>query len=137
MNYVKLCALLLCSVLTLTTLPGCIALLAGGAAGAGSVVYVKGQLKDTVNAPVTAVHSAASATLKELSLPIIQDNHDTLSARMKSRFADGQDVWIEVDYVTLESSRITVRVGIIGDERKSRQILDGIYKQLKESGYKT
>jgi hypothetical protein len=112
-------------------LAGCAALLLGGAVGAGSVVYVKGQLKEDMGASVRRVHDASASALKELGLPIVEDSHDRLSASMKSRTADGSDVWITVESVTQDSSRITVRVGIIGDERKSRQILDAIHRNLR------
>ena len=111
-------------------LAGCAALLVGGAAGAGSVVYVKGQLKEDMSASVPAVHNASISALKDLNLPIIEDNHDNLSAKIKSKSADGQDVWIEIESVTAESSKITIRVGVMGDKNKSRQILDGIHKYL-------
>jgi hypothetical protein len=134
MKRLKMFLVLLSVMLFAIELPGCVALLLGGAAGAGSVVYVKGQLKEDRAACVPRVHDASISTLKELNLPIIEDNHDKLSARIKSRFADGSDVWIEIESVTAESSKITIRVGILGDEHKSRQILDGIHKHLRGGG---
>ena len=116
------------------TFAGCAALLVGGAAGAGSVVYVKGQLKENMTAPVAAVHNASISALKELNLPIIEDNKDKLSAKIKSKVANGDDVWIEIESVTAESSKITIRVGILGDQQKSRQILDGIRRHLSGGG---
>jgi len=118
-------------------LTGCAALLVGGAAGAGSVVYVKGQLKEDMAASVPAVHDASISALKELNLPIIEDAHDKLSAKITSRFADGSDVWIEIESVIAESSKITIRVGVMGDEQKSRQILDSIHKHLPGGGRKS
>jgi hypothetical protein len=112
------------------TFAGCAALLLGGAAGAGSVVYVKGQLKEDIAASVPAVHKASISALKDLNLPIIEDDHDKLSAKIKSRFANGDSVWIEIESVTAESSKITIRVGALGDQYKSRQILDGIHRHL-------
>jgi hypothetical protein len=129
--------LMLSAVLVTTQLAGCAALLVGGAAGAGSVVYVKGQLHEDVKASVSRVHEASVSTLRELKLPIIEDNHDSLSAKIKSRFADGSDVWIQIESLAAESSKITIRVGILGDEYKSRQILDGIHKYLPGAGRKT
>lgn len=111
-------------------LTGCAALVLGGVAGAGSVVYIKGELKEDMAASVPAIHSASVSALKDLNIPIIEDNHDQLSASIKSKFADGSDVWIQIESVTAKSSKVTIRVGIMGDENKSRQILDGIHKHL-------
>ena len=137
MKSLKVFLMLLSFLLFAMELAGCVALLVGGAAGAGSVVYVKGQLKEDMSASVPAVHNASISALKDLNLPIIEDNHDKLSAKIKSKFADGQDVWIEIESVTAESSKITIRVGILGDERRSRQILDGIHKYLSGTGDKS
>jgi hypothetical protein len=122
--------LVLSAVFLATQLAGCAALLVGGAAGAGSIVYVKGQLNEDMSASVLRVHDASISALKELNLPVIEDSHDNLSAKIKSHFADGSDVWIQIESRAAESSRIRVRVGILGDEYKSRQILDGIHKHL-------
>jgi len=122
--------LMLSTVLLAMQLAGCAALLVGGAAGAGSVVYIKGQLKENVDASVSRTHDASISALKELKLPIIEDNHDRLSARIKSQAANGSDVWIEIESLGSESSKVTVRVGIMGDEPKSRQILDAIHRHL-------
>ena len=131
MKRLKMFLVLLSVMLFAIELPGCVALLLGGAAGAGSVVYVKGQLKEDMAASVPRVHDASISTLKELNLPIIEDNHDSLSAKIKSKFADGDDVWIQIESVTAESSKITLRVGIMGDENKSRKISNAIHKHLQ------
>ena len=122
--------LMLSAVLLAMQMTGCAALLVGGAAGAGSVVYVKGQLKENMNASVSRTHDACIYALRELKLPVIEDNHDRLSARIKSQVANGSDVWIEIESLGTEASKVTVRVGIMGDEPKSRQILDAIQQHL-------
>jgi hypothetical protein len=134
MKYFREFLVLLSFMFFAVAVAGCAALLVGSAAGAGSVVYVKGQLKEDMNVSVPAVHDASISTLKGLSLPIFEDNHDKLSARIKSRFANGDDVWIEIESITAKSSKITIRVGILGDQNKSRQILDGIHTHLPGGG---
>ena len=136
MKQIKACLVLLSLLIIAAELTGCIALLAGGAAGAGSAVYIKGQLKEDLNVSVTTVHNASIAALKDLNLPIVEDNFDKLSAKMKSRFADGQDVWINIEYAQLDTAKLTIRVGVLGDEPKARQILDAIHKHLPEGSRK-
>jgi uncharacterized protein YceK len=131
MKYFKMLSILLSFVLLAMQLAGCAAVVVGGAAGAGTVVYVKGQLNEDMNAPVSNVYDASLAALKELDLPIIEDNHDTLSAKIKSKFADGDDVWIQIESLSAESSKITIRVGIMGDEYKSRKIINAIHSHLQ------
>src|SRR3990172_8145128 len=87
-------------------LAGCATFVAGGAVGSASVVYVNGQLSDIIDAPVPNVYEASISTLKELGLSIIEDRHDTLSARIKSKFADGEDVWVAIESITTMSSKV-------------------------------
>jgi len=118
----------------LSTQMGCVALVAGGAAGAGTVVYIKGQLNEDINAPAPKVYDASISALKDLNLPIIEKRHDSLSAKIKSEFADGSAVWIDIESLSFQSCKITIRVGIMGDEYKSRQILEGIHRHISAGG---
>ncbi|HXX59036.1 MAG TPA: DUF3568 family protein [Thermodesulfovibrionales bacterium] len=135
MKHLRTVSILFSFLLLSLQMAGCAAVVVGGAAGAGTVVYLKGRLNEDINAPVSSVYDASISALKDLELPIIEDSHDTLSAKIKSRFADGDDVWIQIESLTAESSKITIRVGIMGDEYKSRQIINGIHRHLglKES----
>lgn len=112
-------------------LASCAALVAGGAIGAGSVVYENGELSQKLNYPVSRVHDATLAALKDFRMPVLEDMHDPLSARVRSRLSSGEDVKIKIDSVTSSSSKIGIRVGIVGDKDKSRTILDRIDEHLK------
>jgi len=109
---------------------GCVALVAGGAAGAGTVVYFKGQLDEEIRAPEAKVYSASISALRELRLPVLEDDHDSFTAKIKSKLANGKDVWISMESVTGGSSKIAIRVGIFGDEEKSRMISNTIHRYI-------
>ena len=106
------------------------ALLAGGAAGAASVVYVKGKLHEQFSAPLNKVHEATLASLKEFELPVKEDKKDKLTAKVRSQLADGDLVWIDMHSLAESSTRITIRVGIFGDESRSRRLLERIRSHL-------
>lgn len=110
--------------------PGCAALIVGAAAGAGGAVYFKGRLEEVIGKPVPQLHEAAQKGLKDLGLPLVMDRADKLSAEMKSGLADGKDIWISIKWVSETSSKISIRVGYIGDQARSIQILDAIKKRL-------
>lgn len=128
--YLILCAApaLLCS--------GCLALAVGAAGGAAGAVYVMGKLQDELNQSVSTVHEAALAGIKDLDLPVLQDKEDKLTANLESEFADGKHVWIDLDTMADSRTKITIRVGLAGDEVRSRKILDAIKKHLSERGSK-
>jgi len=111
---------------------GCLALAVGAAGGAAGAVYVMGKLQDELNHSVSTVHKAALAGIKELDLPVLQDKEDKLTASLETEFADGKHVWIDLDTVADSRTRITIRVGLTGDEVRSRRILDAIKKHLSQ-----
>ena len=106
------------------------ALLAGGAAGATGVVYVRGKLQEQFSVPLTKVHEATLASLKEFELPIKEDKKDRLAAKVRSQLADGDLVFIDIHSLAESSTRITIRVGIFGDESRSRRLLERIRRRL-------
>ncbi len=108
---------------------GCFALFVGAAAASG-VVWIKGRLQQNVDAPLDRVHSATVAGLKRLSLPVISDKKDKARAKVESEYSDGKHVWVQLDYLTKNATRITIRVGTLGDEPRSREILDNIMRNL-------
>jgi len=108
---------------------GCV-LLVGAAGGAGGTVYVMGKLKEDLNAPVPKVKRAAVAGLKDLGLPVLKDKGDQLTASLESEFSDGKHVWIDIEARDESSSQIGIRVGLLGDEQRSRRVLKAIRQHL-------
>jgi hypothetical protein len=112
------------------SLSGCVALAVGAAGGAAGAVYVKGRLVDNVNAPVTAVYNASRSMLNAKGLPIKDEKADVASAHLRSEYADGDDIRIEIEAVTSEVSKIKIRVGLTGDHNRSLDLLNGIKARL-------
>ena len=116
----------------LTTLSGCAVALLGVGAGAGAAgaTYVMGKLEDEVDAPVPKVHRATVAALKSLELPVDKERGDKLAAELESETADQKKVWVSINSLTSSRSKIVIRVGLLGDEVRSRQILQAIRARL-------
>lgn len=109
---------------------GCLALAVGAAGGAAGAVYVMGKLNDEVNHPVSVVHDATVAAMKDLDLKLSEDKVDKLSAHMESTFSDEAHVWIDLESISDSRCRLTIRVGLSGDEVRSRKIYDTIKQHL-------
>ncbi len=111
---------------------GCAAVLLGAGAGAGvaGTTYVMGKLEDEVDKPVTQVHRAAVAGLKSLDLPVDKDRSDKLGAEIESETADQKKIWISIHSLGKTRSKIVIRVGLLGDEVRSRHILDAIRQRV-------
>ncbi len=109
---------------------GCAAFLVGSAVGAAGVIWAKGRLQEELNASPVQVHNATLTALKKLDLPVKKDASDQLTAKVESEFADGKYVWIDIKSASDTTTRIRIRVGSMGDEQRSRKLLDVIRSQL-------
>ena len=129
----KLAALLFLAVL-LVNVCGCVALIAGGAAGgAGTAVWLSGKLTQYVNASLEQATQAAKDSLSSSSLRIVMK--ETASgqavAQIRSRDAGGEKVYIDIHKITGTRSRIEVRVGtVISNKAAADRILKGITGRL-------
>jgi hypothetical protein len=112
---------------------GCLALAVGAAGGAAGAVYVMGKLQDEINRPLPVVHDAAVAAMKNLELKLSEDRIDKISAHMESSFSDGPHVWMDMESVSDSRCRITIRVGLTGDEVRSRKIYEAVKQHLPRS----
>jgi hypothetical protein len=106
---------------------GC-ALLVGGAAGAGTVAYLKGELKTNEDVPINTLFDATIAAMKEMGLTVKKFEKAASSAQFIALTADDKTITIKLkkrnDYLT----EITIRVGTFGDESLSKKILEEIRK---------
>ena len=113
-------------------LSGCSAavLVAGGAAGAGGIVWVKGKLKEQLDSPLTKVHEATITVLKAFELRVEKDMKDKLAAKVESRFADGKRLWIDIRSISESLTEISIRIGVFGNKARSERILRKIREYL-------
>ena len=109
---------------------GCMALAVGAASGVAGAIYVMGKLQEELNHPIAAVHEATLQGLRDLDLPISENKADKLSAHVESKLADGTHVWIDLDSIADSRTKLTIRVGVVGDESRSRKILAAIKARL-------
>lgn len=109
---------------------GCVVLAVGAAGGVAGAVYVMGKLQEELNHPLAAVHEATLQGLRDLDLPISEDKAAKLAAHVESKLADGTHVWVDLDSVADSRTKLTIRVGVVGDESRSRNILAAIKTHL-------
>lgn len=109
----------------------CAALLVGGAAGAGTAVWLSDKLTQQVNASYERTINAAETALKSLNLEIIKEVKGKHVTQLKSKYTDGKDIWIDVRKITKDSTKVEVRVGAINpDKEAAGRILKTIQNSL-------
>jgi len=111
---------------------GCaLVLVAGGAAaGAGAAIYYKGKLQQSFRATLPHTYRAARKALKEMELPILTDRVDSTTGVLESEYADGKHVWVNLVREGPQYTKVTVRVSLLGDEPRAREIMDRIAANL-------
>jgi len=111
---------------------GCAAaLVAGGvAAGAGTVLYVKGDLETTLERPYDNVWDASLEGIRALGLRPSRRDKGAEKGVIKARRLDGKTVTILVYPLTMKTTKLSIRVGTFGDEESSREILTAIEAKL-------
>ena len=125
-SLLKLCA----SLLVVALLSGCAAVIIGGAAGAGTYAYVKGELKATENASLDRVWNASLSALSELEFTVTTRQKDALQGRLVARTASDKRVEIDLKKLSENQTEIRVRVGTFGDEDLSKLIIQKIERGL-------
>ena len=109
---------------------GCAALLIGGAAGAGAVAYVGGELKSTEEVAMNRAWEAASKAMDDLEFAVTSKEKDAFLGQLIARGAGDKKIRVKVKKQSDTVTEIRIRVGIFGDESMSRQILDRIKKRF-------
>ncbi|MBW8781228.1 MAG: DUF3568 family protein [Verrucomicrobia bacterium] len=108
---------------------GCL-LVAAGAAGAGTVAYVRGELDASLAGSYDSVVKAANRALDDLQFKKINETKDAIKTVLVARTADDKKVRIEITKVSDTLTKVEIRVGVFGNENLSRTILDKIQKNL-------
>ena len=109
-------------------LSGCIVVAA--AAGAGTYAYVSGALDATLDSSLDRAVAATERGLKDLRFSAVLVTHDALVGKATATMADDTDIEIKLKKITDTTTRVSIRVGTFGSEKKSIEILDAIKKRL-------
>lgn len=113
-------------------LSGCAAawLIGGAAAGAGTVAYVNGDLESVKEKPVEEVYAASRETLEEMNMAVTSASRDDLEATLKGQTSTGKPVRIKISRIDENQSKLSIRVGWLGDKTSSQVIYKKIEQRL-------
>lgn len=109
---------------------GCISLIGAGA----SWVYKEGNLETRYAAPYEQTWNAALAATRDLGFEIVSTANDATKGVIEAKQPDGTNVKITMEPANPEITFIKIRVGILGDEEKSKVIEGRIHALLGKSG---
>ena len=111
-------------------LQGCMTVALVGA-GAGTVMYTMGDLEAALPTDINTAYEAAQKSLVQLELKISRKVKDALEAEIIARDAQDKKVKVKLKSTSQYATELNIRVGVFGDEGKSRLIYEQIQKNLK------
>ena len=108
---------------------GCV-VAAVGLGAAGTIAYISGDLESVESQNIEVVYSAALQAAQELELRVISKSKDALTAQIIARDAEDKKIEIKMSSNSEHTTKLSIRVGTIGDENKSQRIYQKIYNIL-------
>ncbi len=113
---------------------GCIALVVGAGAGAGTFAYVDGQLSRTYQASYQTTYDVCKSILADMKLSILEEETDGLQTTITSQRADETPMTVKVRIIDPEWTEVSVRTGYVGVWKKeiSEQFHGFIAERIKQ-----
>ena len=108
---------------------GCVAIVAGGAAGGGTA-YALGDLEVSLNATAKETQRAIERGADDLGLRKVSGGGDELQGEYVYRTAADKKVTIKYNSQTPNVMELNIRVGTFGDESFSQRIYNAIQNRL-------
>jgi hypothetical protein len=99
---------------------------AGGAAGAGTIAYVGGELKSSEEVSLNRAWKATQMAMRDLEFSITDKGKDAFDAELRASGAGGKKIRVALKKISDTRTEIRIRVGTFGDESLSLKILERI-----------
>ena len=116
--------------LSFSVFSGCAAFVVCGAVGAGSCIYLSGELESTEKASFNQAWNATQTMIHASGYTVTSIEKDLFYTKFEAK--DSADRTITIKLITQSEDRvkIRVRVGALGDELLSRKIIADIRSQI-------
>ena len=101
-----------------------------GAAAAGTVAYVDGNLESSLGNRYEPVVAATNTALVQLGYAKAEERKDALTDTFVTHTANGSRVEVIVTNVHESLTKVNIRIGTFGDQQMSQSILEKIKSNL-------
>ena len=111
---------------------GCGVLLLAGGAGTSAIAFATGELRVTEDVPMATLHEAVKSAVETLRYvdveAVLEDTGDRI--RWRATTAGGDPVDIRLIAKSDEQTDLRIRIGVFGNEARSRLVLEQIRQAL-------
>ena len=112
---------------------GCGALLLVGGAGTSAIAFATGELRSTEPTSLADLDAACATAVDVLGYDEVETERDADRIRWRARTAAGDPVDIRLLAREPASTELRIRIGVFGDEAKSRLVREQIHQALGSS----
>ena len=102
---------------------GCTVVGVGAASAIGGTYYVTGEIKASYPVSIHHLYEVILYTFQEEDIKVISVSNTTEDADIIGELSDGKKVAVHIYYNKEEQGTIGIRIGSIGDEKRSRELL--------------
>ncbi len=102
---------------------GCTVLTVGAASAIGGTYYVSGEIKASYPVSIQHLYDVTLYTFQEEGVKVISVSNTRDDADIVGELGDGEKVSVHIYYNKEEQGTLGVRIGDIGDEKRSRELL--------------
>ena len=109
---------------------GCSALLFVGGPEADAISFETGELRSTEQASLAELDTASRIAIEAIGCDIVEVQREAEQIRWQARTAGGDPVEIFLTAKGRERTELRIRIGVLGDETRSRLVLEEIHQSL-------
>ena len=102
---------------------GCTVLGVGAASAIGGTYYISGEIKASYPVSIYHLYEVSLYTFQEEGIKTISVTNTKIDADILGELDDGEIVKLHIYYNEQEQATIGIRIGSIGDEKRSRELL--------------
>ena len=109
---------------------GCVVIGAGAASAIGGVYYLSGEIRASYDTSIQHLYDVSLYTFERENIKTISVTNSVDDADIVGEAEDGERIAIHIYYNKKEQATIGIRIGNIGDEKRSREFLKKIERYL-------
>ena len=113
-----------------TLVPGCGALLLIGGPDANTIVFETGELRSNEAVPLAELDLACQKAVEMLGYENVETFHEADSIHLSAQTAGGDPVELQLAATSSKQTELRIRVGVLGNEARSRLVLEQIHQSL-------
>lgn len=105
-------------------------MLVGGATAVGSTYYISGEIRSSYNVSIYHLYKVTLYIFNEENIKTILVKNTKIDADIQGILCDGKNIKVHIYYNDKDEATIGIRIGSLGDEKRSREILKKMQRYI-------